>query len=76
MKKYYTINMRKVIEQFNDLDPHEVSMLIVVSEFHRPITEEEAWEKFKEYGLDKMSDEEIMKWLDEWRKKKAPMFLN
>lgn len=76
MKTYYSINTHKLIEQLKYLAPCEVALLIVVSEFHRPVTEEEVWEKFKEYGLDKMSDKETVEWIDEWRKKKAPMFLN
>jgi hypothetical protein len=72
----FSINMDNLMNSFNELEPREVALLIIIAEFHRPVTEDEVFEKVQSYGLDKMTDEEVMQWINEWRKKKSPMFLN
>lgn len=72
----FSININNLMNSINELEPHEVALLIVIAEFHRPVSEKEVMEKVEEYGLDKMSDEEVILWIEDWKRKKSPMFLN
>ncbi len=76
-KKYFGINLNKLIHTDpKELDPIDIAMIIVIVSFHRPVTQEEVTAKMAELGLDKMSDEELIIWIDEWKRKKAPEILN
>jgi hypothetical protein len=77
-KKHYSINTNRLREVLDEgqLNPPEVAMLIVISEFDRPVTEEETYEKYMEYGLDRMTDAEIMIWIKNKMEIKKQQFLN
>lgn len=76
-KKYFGINLNKLMHTDpKELDPTDIAMIIVIAGFHRPVTEEEVVAKMAELGLDKMSDEEIIVWIDDWKRKRIPEMLN
>jgi len=64
----YRINWKKLNERTEGLDAEAVALLIVISEFNHPAKEEEIFAKVEEYGLNDMSDEELLEWIDNWKK--------
>lgn len=70
----YQINFSKLKEMGDELEPQDFAMLIVIAEFNRPVEEEEVFAKIEEYGLDKMSVEEIIEWIEDWKNKNKYVF--
>jgi hypothetical protein len=65
----YQINFSKLNEMGENLDARSFALLIVIAEFNRPVEEEEVFAKVDEYGLEKMNDDEILEWIENWKEK-------
>jgi len=63
----YRINYKKLNEMSENLDAHSIALLIVISEFGRPVEEEEVFAKVEEYGLEDMDYEELLEWIEDWK---------
>ena len=70
-KKYYNINFKKLFQmEMSDFSPSEMVVLVVIAKFNRPVTEEEVMAEIERLGLKDKSDEELVEWIMDWKRKK------
>jgi len=63
----YHINFSKLKDMWDELDAHAIALLIVIAEFGRPVQEHEVFAKVDEYGLENMSADELIDWIEDWK---------
>jgi hypothetical protein len=76
MEQKYTINFLKLFELHDKLDPIDIAVLIVIAKFGRPVSEEETMKEVSRLGLDKMNDDELIEWIEDWKRKKIQVLMN
>jgi hypothetical protein len=76
-EKKYRINFHNLFKAPpNQFLPSEMVILIVMAGFDRPVGQEEVLKKMEKLGLMGKTEVELAEWIEDWKKKHAPEFLN
>jgi len=76
MEEKYNINFLKLLKLHDKLEPIDIAILIIIAKFGRPVSEEETMKEASRLDLDKMNDDELIEWIEDWKRKNIQTLMN